>query len=584
MNIDQTKPTISAARDRSPNANDWYDADVTVSFTCADALSGIKHRARLRTRLGEGAAQSATGTAIDVAGNSDSVTESGINVDKTAPTISGAPTTAPNGNGWYQGDVTVHWTCSDALSGIDGACPADSVITSEGDNLSASASVSDQAGNTVDRDGLGHQDRPHRAVDLRERAVGVGEHRRHRHACPPPTPSPASRRRYSSLDGAPPQTGTTVSIASEGVHTLEYWSVDNAGQRGGALDDHDPHRQDRADDLAHAVAGAERQRLEQDDVTVTFDCADQSTLSGIASCTAPQTVATEGQGQPVTGVALDNAGNTASDTATLNIDKTPPTITGAPDRAANAAGWYRDDVTVTFTCGDALSGIDQLHEPGDARSGRATSRSRARAVDAAGNSASTRRSIHLEHRQDRADDHGCADDGAERERLVLGRRDDPLDVQRRALGDRRRVPGQQRDHRRRVARCRPRRRFPTWPATSSSATVDHIKIDRTAPVTSSDAPVGWRNADFTVHFTRIRQPRRASRRRTRRSTAARRQRRFGGDDLGPGHAHDRVLERATPPATSRRITPRSCSSTRRSRRSPARRPRRRTPRAGTARR
>src|SRR4029079_10696292 len=114
----------------------------------ADPLSGIASCEAPHT-LGEGAAQSATGSAVDLADNSDNVTESGINVDKTAPVITGAPTTAPNGNGWYAGDVTVHWTCSDSGSGLDGTCSADVVSTGEGDSLSASASISDLAGNST---------------------------------------------------------------------------------------------------------------------------------------------------------------------------------------------------------------------------------------------------------------------------------------------------------------------------------------------------------------------------------------------------------------------------------------------------
>jgi len=35
-------------------------------------------------------------------------------------------------------------------------------------------------------------------------------------------------------------------------------------------------------------------------------------------------------------------------------DTTPPTITAAIDPPANAAGWHRGDVRVTFTCNDAL--------------------------------------------------------------------------------------------------------------------------------------------------------------------------------------------------------------------------------------
>ena len=73
----------------------------------------------------------------------------GVNIDETAPSLSGLATTSPNANGWYNSDVLVHWTASDGLSGLATAAPADSTITGEGDNLSASVSVSDKAGNST---------------------------------------------------------------------------------------------------------------------------------------------------------------------------------------------------------------------------------------------------------------------------------------------------------------------------------------------------------------------------------------------------------------------------------------------------
>ena len=100
--------------------------------------------------LGEGAAQSVTGTAVDAAGNTEHAAVTGVNVDETAPALTGAPTTAPNAAGWYRDDVLVQWTCHDDLSGISGACPGDSTVTGEGDNLSASQSVADLAGNVSD--------------------------------------------------------------------------------------------------------------------------------------------------------------------------------------------------------------------------------------------------------------------------------------------------------------------------------------------------------------------------------------------------------------------------------------------------
>lgn len=60
------------------------------------------------------------------------------------------------------------------------------------------------------------------------------------------------------------------------------------------------------------------------DVTVTFTCSDAT--SGIATCPNPITVTTEGANQVVSGTAVDRAGNRASASVTLNIDKTPPVI------------------------------------------------------------------------------------------------------------------------------------------------------------------------------------------------------------------------------------------------------------------
>jgi hypothetical protein len=73
-----------------------------------------------------------------------------IVIDTTPPTITAAATTSPNGNGWYKGNVTVHFTCSDTGSGIPaGACPAEQILTSEGAAVSSVAeTVTDNAGLT----------------------------------------------------------------------------------------------------------------------------------------------------------------------------------------------------------------------------------------------------------------------------------------------------------------------------------------------------------------------------------------------------------------------------------------------------
>ena len=86
------------------------------------------------------------------------------------------------------------------------------------------------------------------------------------------------------------------------------------------------------------------------DVVVTFACSDSG--SGIASCPAPVTATAEGVYE-VSGTATDNAGNSASASATVKIDKTVPvvSITGPAIVIQGQAA------SATVTASDALSGL-----------------------------------------------------------------------------------------------------------------------------------------------------------------------------------------------------------------------------------
>jgi hypothetical protein len=89
------------------------------------------------------------------------------------------------------------------------------------------------------------------------------------------------------------------------------------------------------------------------DATVSFTCSDAG--SGIGSCSAPVVVATEGAGQVISGTAVDQTGNSAMTSVTLNIDKTPPVITITSP--ANGATIVASVVTVTGTITETLSGV-----------------------------------------------------------------------------------------------------------------------------------------------------------------------------------------------------------------------------------
>jgi alpha-tubulin suppressor-like RCC1 family protein len=92
IKIDTTKPLASANVSPLPNANGWYNANVTVSFTGTDNLSGIAGCSSAVVLSSNGSNQSASGSCTDNAGNvSLPATASGINIDKVPPTISGMP-------------------------------------------------------------------------------------------------------------------------------------------------------------------------------------------------------------------------------------------------------------------------------------------------------------------------------------------------------------------------------------------------------------------------------------------------------------------------------------------------------------
>jgi hypothetical protein len=402
---DGTAPAIDGSRSPAANASGWNNTDVTVTFTCSDALSGVKScvadgtapASASRTLSTNGANQSVAGTATDVADNSRTATVTGISIDKVPPTLTGAPVGSPNGAGWFNGDVTIAWTCADPLSGIPaGACPGNSTIKGEGTGLTASASVSDRAENRTNADSAAVKiDRTAPSTDATAPAgwnntdvtVKLAGH----------DALSGVKATFYALDGGaqqPYDPAVGIPISAQGMHSLEFWSVDNADN----VETHKtvPVKIDKTPpSITHTLSPLPNLNgWNNSNVTIHFVCADQSNLSGIASCTPDQVISTEGKDQITTGTAKDNAGNTATDPASVSIDKTSPTITASRDRAPNANGWYRDNVTVSFTCSDpapapgiAPSGIDTCSAPKDL--GEASNQTASgTAVDAAGNSAS----------------------------------------------------------------------------------------------------------------------------------------------------------------------------------------------------
>ncbi len=133
----------------------WHSSDVSVPCTATGALANASDASfNLTTDVPSGVETSDASTnsreVCDPAGTCITAGPiSGIKIDKKAPTISVAATASPNGHGWYNANVTLHFACDDAGSGVPaGACPPDTVLTTEGTAVtSAAQTVTDAAGN-----------------------------------------------------------------------------------------------------------------------------------------------------------------------------------------------------------------------------------------------------------------------------------------------------------------------------------------------------------------------------------------------------------------------------------------------------
>jgi hypothetical protein len=150
IQIDTQPPTISLTGMPAANANGWYNANVTLTWTCQDSLSGPVAPTVSQTLSVEGQNRSATATCADNAGNTSSNTISGINIDKTPPTTPQfTGSTLTNGGTYRLGRVPTAPSCTatDALSGL-ASCIVSGYSATLGAHI-VTATATDNAGNTA---------------------------------------------------------------------------------------------------------------------------------------------------------------------------------------------------------------------------------------------------------------------------------------------------------------------------------------------------------------------------------------------------------------------------------------------------
>lgn len=306
--------------------------------------------------------------------NNTAMADGDLKLDTAAPTVSGAPTTDPNGNGWYNSSVVIGWACSDTTSGVvpsgTGSCPADSTISTQGaDQTVNSGPVSDIAGNSGSADSS-----PGVSIDTDPPTV----------SCTPPTPDyPEGGGWYAANQSVSCQASdglsgladsndsnftlgpTTIADGSYGSQQLGPEDVSDAAGNSETtgsftlqIDRQAPTISDEG--TGDTPTGSDGTREWYDHaVAVGFSASDGG--SGLASCSSPWTAKTSGAGLGVTassGACADNVGNTnpGISSSGYNVDTVAPTVavTGPTDGGSYTLG---NVPTAGCNTSDTLSGV-----------------------------------------------------------------------------------------------------------------------------------------------------------------------------------------------------------------------------------
>ncbi len=398
VRIDRTPPTITAAID-PPLVDGFANGPVTITFTCADSGSGVAGCPPARVVDTEGLGQVVTGAATDAAGNTAQASVS-VNLVLSAVTIRAVATPQANAAGWNNTPVTVTFECADARGPI-ATCAAPVTVSTEGAGQVVSGEFTDAAGRRVSASIALNIDLtpPQITPAVQPPANGSGWH---------------TQAATVSFVCADPLSGIAACTAPTGVaegagQVVAGTAVDRAGNSATAtmtvnVDANPPSL------VATMTPPPNAAGWHNSDVTIAFDCADPG--AGVAECPAAITLTAEAANQTVNRTVVDRAGNSASITTQVSIDRTPPAISiTAP---ANNAVVLATPVRVTGGVTDTLSGVAAIVCGSTAVSTGAVFECAAplvpganailvRVVDAAGNEATSIRTVQFQsNREPRA--------------------------------------------------------------------------------------------------------------------------------------------------------------------------------------
>ena len=293
--------------------------------------------------------------------------------DTTPPTLTwGSQTPAANPSGWNNAPVDLPFTTSDDLSGVQTTVPESPLhFSSEGANQNQQVTVTDNAGNSATFTS------PAVNIDLTQPSTSAtvsGNSNGEWHTGPVSVALVASDNlsgvasTFYSIDGGSAQPySTTFSISNDGVHNVQFWSVDVAGNsethqtRIVKIDATAPITQ-----VSVSGAGGANDWY-RSAVQVSLSASDN--LSGVQNLyyridggaiqnySGTFALSTVGQ-HTVDYWSVDNANNTeAPHSLVVKIDTSAPLVTATANPATAGKSPRPVTVTISGNAADALSGI-----------------------------------------------------------------------------------------------------------------------------------------------------------------------------------------------------------------------------------
>jgi hypothetical protein len=380
LSYDATRPNASSAvPGRAPDDSGWYNHSVGINWSGNDGTSGIDS-CTVRTYNGPDVGGGTTnGTCTDEAGNTSTALSFPISYDGTAPVVNVSAARATDHNGWYNHAVTITWTGSDPISGVE-SCTSRNYTGPDVANGSTSGTCTDHAGNTAatvpfpisyDDNAPTATVTPARATDRNgwyNHSVGVTWSG----SDPISGIESCTSRTYSGPDVSNGSTSGTCTDRAGNPSASVAFPLSYDATLPNASIATPARAPDHNGWYNHAVA-------------INWSGTDGT--SGIESCTSRSYSSPDVANGNTSGTCTDRAGNVSTALAfALSYDSTNPAVAVTPARGPDRNGWYNQSLGLAWSGTDATSGIDSCSGP-SAYNGpdSATARATGTCADEAGN-------------------------------------------------------------------------------------------------------------------------------------------------------------------------------------------------------